>query len=79
MPVYQNTLPPISLFSGDVGFSFNNEAFTGAATSDLACDSLSMLEGEATSFSVRNDCRAEGIGNYAAPVLSRRLFDCGRC
>src|SRR5256885_15260612 len=33
MPVYQNTLPPISLFSGDVGFSFNNEAFPGAATS----------------------------------------------
>src|SRR5882757_9610582 len=33
MPVYQNTLPPISLFSGDVGFSFNNEAFPGAPTS----------------------------------------------
>jgi len=33
MPVYQNTLPPISLFSGDVGFSFNNETFPGAATS----------------------------------------------
>jgi hypothetical protein len=33
MPAYQNTLPPISLFSGDVGFSFNNEAFPGAATS----------------------------------------------
>ena len=33
MPVYQNTLPPISLFSGDVGFSFNNEAFPGVATS----------------------------------------------
>jgi len=33
MPVYQNTLPPISLFSGDVGFSFNNETFPGSATS----------------------------------------------
>jgi len=33
MPAYQNTLPPISLFSGDVGFSFNNEAFPGGATS----------------------------------------------
>lgn len=33
MPVYQNTLPPVSLFSGDVGFSFNNEAFPGSATS----------------------------------------------
>jgi hypothetical protein len=33
MPVYQNATPPLSLFSGDVGFSFNNEAFPGAATS----------------------------------------------
>jgi hypothetical protein len=33
MPVYQNTTPPLSLFSGDVGFSFNNEAFPGSATS----------------------------------------------
>ena len=33
MPAYQNTTPPLSLFSGDVGFSFNNEAFPGGATS----------------------------------------------
>ena len=33
MPTYQNTTPPISLSSGDVGFSFNNEAFPGGATS----------------------------------------------
>jgi hypothetical protein len=33
MPAYQNTLPPSSLSSGDVGFSFNNETFPGAATS----------------------------------------------
>ena len=33
MPVYQNSLPPISLFSGDIGFSFNNEAFPAGATS----------------------------------------------
>ncbi len=32
MPAYQNALPPLSLFSGDVGFSFNNEAFPGANT-----------------------------------------------
>jgi hypothetical protein len=31
MPSYQNLLPPISLASGDVGFSFNNEAFPGSA------------------------------------------------
>jgi hypothetical protein len=29
MPAYQNVTPPLSLFSGDVGFSFNNEAFPG--------------------------------------------------
>ena len=33
MPTYQNTLPPISLSSGDIGLSFNNEAFPGAGTS----------------------------------------------
>jgi hypothetical protein len=33
MPSYQNVNPPISLFSGDVGFSFNNETFPGANTS----------------------------------------------
>ena len=32
MPAYQNTLPPLSLAPGDVGFSFNNEAFPGSAT-----------------------------------------------
>ena len=32
MPTYQNVTPPIALSSGDVGFSFNNEAFPGSAT-----------------------------------------------
>lgn len=32
MPAYQNVTPPISLFSGDVGFSFNNETFPAANT-----------------------------------------------
>lgn len=31
MPSYQNVTPPMSLSSGDVGFSFNNEAFPGGA------------------------------------------------
>jgi hypothetical protein len=31
MPSYQNLLPPISLAPGDVGYSFNNEAFPGGA------------------------------------------------
>lgn len=32
MPSYQNVTPPVALSSGDVGFSFNNEAFPGSAT-----------------------------------------------
>jgi len=32
MPTYQNVTPPISLFSGDVGFSFDNETFPTANT-----------------------------------------------
>src|SRR5260370_12273117 len=32
MPTYQNVTPPSSLFSGDVGFSFNNETFPAANT-----------------------------------------------
>jgi hypothetical protein len=31
MPSYQNVTPPISLMPGEVGFSFNNEAFPGSA------------------------------------------------
>ena len=31
MPSYQNLNPPTSLAPGDVGFSFNNEAFPGGA------------------------------------------------
>ena len=32
MPIYQNSTPPFSLSSGDVGLSFNNEAFPAANT-----------------------------------------------
>ena len=33
MPAYSNTTPPLSLFPGDVGFSFNAEAFPANNTS----------------------------------------------
>lgn len=33
MPTYQNATPPSALFPGDVGYSWNNEAFPGATTS----------------------------------------------
>ena len=32
MPTYQNSTPPYALSSGDVGYSFNNEAFPAANT-----------------------------------------------
>ena len=32
MPIYQNSTPPYALSSGDVGFSFNKEAFPAANT-----------------------------------------------
>lgn len=32
MPIYQNSTPPYALSSGDVGFSFNAEAFPAANT-----------------------------------------------
>ena len=32
MPAYSNSTPPLSLFPGDVGFSFNAEAFPANGT-----------------------------------------------
>lgn len=38
MPAYSNSTPPLSLFPGDVGFSFNEESFpaNGTAGSQFA-------------------------------------------
>ena len=33
MPAYNSATPPLSLFPGDVGYSFNAEAFPAAGTS----------------------------------------------
>src|ERR1700753_304959 len=43
MPNYQNLNPPIALASGDVGFSFNNEAFPGSAQAGTPFAWLSYL------------------------------------
>ncbi len=32
MPSYSNAVPPLALFPGDIGFSFNNEAFPADGT-----------------------------------------------
>jgi hypothetical protein len=51
MPSYQNVTPPLSLFSGDVGFSFNNETFPGSAQagSQFAIPSFTGLPDGGTS------------------------------
>ena len=51
MPRYQNVTPPLSLFSGDVGFSFNNETFPGSAQagSQFAIPSFTGLPDGGTS------------------------------
>jgi len=51
MPSYQNVTPPVSLFSGDVGFSFNNETFPGSAQagSQFAIPSFTGLPDGGTS------------------------------
>jgi len=51
MPSYQNVNPPLSLFSGDVGFSFNNETFPGSAQagSQFAIPSFTGLPDGGTS------------------------------
>src|SRR5581483_30237 len=51
MPTYQNVVPPISLSSGDIGFSFNNEAFPAANTagSQFALPSYTGLPDGGTS------------------------------
>jgi hypothetical protein len=45
MPAYSNATPPLSLFPGDVGFSFNAEAFpaNGTAGSQFAIPEPSGL------------------------------------
>jgi len=45
MPAYSNATPPISLFPGDVGFSFNAESFpsNGTAGSQFAIPEPSGL------------------------------------
>ena len=45
MPAYSNATPPLSLFPGDVGFSFNAETFTadGTAGSQFAIPEPSGL------------------------------------
>ncbi len=50
MPSYQNVNPPLSLFSGDVGFSFNNETFPAANTagSQFALPSFTGLPDSGT-------------------------------
>ena len=57
MPSYQNVTPPLALSSGDVGFSFNNEAFPGGAQSGT--------QFALPSFSVSLRAKNSGVGRPA--------------
>jgi len=74
MSAYQNTLPPISLFSGDVGFSFNNEAFPGGAASEsqFAIPSFTGLPDGGTAVPLANRLRhgANGGEHGAAGAIN---------
>ena len=40
MPTYSNTNPPLALFPGDVGFSFNAEAFPANGTAGVSTSEI---------------------------------------
>jgi len=58
MPSYANTLPPLALSPGDVGYSFNNEAVPASATAG-------------SQFAMPHPT---GIPNQARAVLWQTLF-----
>jgi len=53
MPTYQNLTPPLSLSPGDVGFSWNNEAFPAANTAGTQFAIPSYAGQPDTGFAVR--------------------------
>src|SRR5262245_32620861 len=53
MPSYSNTLPPLSLAPGDVGFSFSSEAVPSSATSGSQFALVRANAGGPTGFTVR--------------------------
>jgi hypothetical protein len=61
MPIYQNSTPPYALSSGDVGFSFNNEAFPAANTagSQFALPSYTGIS-DGGSYGSRSDFDRSG-------------------
>src|SRR5271165_477675 len=53
MPTYQNLTPPLSLSPGDVGFSWNNEAFPASNTAGTQFAIPSYAGQPDTGFAVR--------------------------
>ncbi len=53
MPAYQNVTPPVSLSPGDIGYSWNNEAFPAANTAGTQFAIPSYAGQPDTGFAVR--------------------------
>jgi hypothetical protein len=76
MPTYQNATPPNALYPGDVGYSWNNEAFPGANTSG-AQFALSTPGGYApeTGFTVRWQTIFGGVPSAISIKLQGAMAD----
>ncbi|HEY1470142.1 MAG TPA: hypothetical protein VGF61_13950 [Candidatus Acidoferrum sp.] len=75
MPTYQNVTPPISLSPGDVGYSWNNEAFPGANTAG-AQFAIPFYPGRAnTGFAVRWQTIFGGAPTAVSIALQAAMAD----
>ncbi len=75
MPTYQNVLPPIALCPGDVGFSFNNEAFPGAGTAGTQFAMFNYAGQPDTGFAVRWQTIFGGAPTAVNIVLQGAMAD----
>lgn len=75
MPTYQNVTPPLALSSGDVGFSWNNEAFPGANTSGTQFAVPSYPGRADTGFTVRWQTLFGGAPSAVNIVLQSAMSD----
>ncbi len=75
MPAYQNAVPPVSLSSGDVGFSFNNETFPGSAQAGSQFALLSFTGVPDTGAAIRWQTIFGGAPSAVSIVLQTAMAD----
>src|SRR5271167_2170372 len=76
MPSYQNVTPPIALYPGDVGYSWNNESMPGANTAGTQF-ALSTPGGYApeTGYTVRWQTILGGAPSAVSLLLQGAMAD----